>query len=190
MKHRIVLAAAAAVMLAVPAAHAQAGATAPGVCVLDRDAMLGTSVAGKSIGEQLRAMAAASDTSLKAERAAIEKDVAGYRSLQATLPADQRNARAGELQKRADALDVKAATAQREIQGGEVKALQSLLAEASPLVDQEAAAQKCGIVLDVKGIFVFNNPPAMNITKAVLAKLDAKIKTIAVTRVSAAPAKK
>ncbi|MEJ0023695.1 MAG: OmpH family outer membrane protein [Alphaproteobacteria bacterium] len=191
MKYRLILAAAAALMLAAPAAHAQAGVPAPGICVLDRDAMFSTSLAGKSIGDQLRTMASASDTALKAERATIEKDVVGFRSLQATLPADQRQARAGDLQKRADALDVKAATAQREIQGGEVKALQSLLAEASPLVDAEAAAQKCGVVLDVKAIFSFNNPPSMNLTKAVIEKLDAKIKTITVTRATTtAPAKK
>jgi Skp family chaperone for outer membrane proteins len=189
MKHRIILAAAAAFMLAAPVAHAQAGVAAPGVCILDRDAMFATSLAGKSIADQLRAMASSSDTALKAERATIEKDVTGYRTLQATLPADQRQARAQELQRRADALDGKAATAQREIQGGEVKALQALLAAASPLVDSEAAAQKCGIVLDVKSIFVFNNPPTMNLTKAVITKLDAQTKTIAVTRVVAAPKK-
>ncbi len=98
MKHRVILAAAAAVMLATPAAHAQAGVAAPGVCILDREAVFATSLAGKSIGEQLRTMAAASYASPKAERATIEKDVTGLRSLQATLPAVQRQARVTELQ--------------------------------------------------------------------------------------------
>jgi Skp family chaperone for outer membrane proteins len=190
MKHRVILAAAAALLLAAPAAHAQATNVA-GLCVLDRDAMFGASLAGKSIGEQLRKMAADSDAALKAERAAIEKEVAGFRSLQATLPAEQRTQRAGDLQKRAEGLEVKAATAQREIQGGEVKALQALLSEASPIVDAEATAQKCAVVLDVKAIFVFNNPQSMNITQAVVQKLDAKVKSIPVTRATAAaPAKK
>lgn len=188
MTHRIVLAATvAAILMAAPAAYAQAAVTAPGVCVLDRDAMLATSAVGKSVGEQLRKMAADSDAALKAERATLEKDVAGYRSLQATLPAEQRTARAGDLQKRADALDTKAATAQREIQGGEYNALQRILTEATPLVDAESKAQKCGVVFDVKAILGFDNPPSMNLTKAVIDKLDAKIKTIPVTRAAPAP---
>ena len=184
--HRIFLAAtAAAILLALPAAHAQAGAVpAPGVCVFDRDALFANSLVGKSVGAQLRKLAADSDAALKAERATFDRDVAGFRSLQATLPAEQRDQRGAELQQRAQGLDTKAATAQREIQGAEVQALQRILTETTPLIEVESKAHKCGVIFDVKAIFAFDNPPSMNITAAVIEKLDAKIKTIPVTRVA------
>lgn len=184
MMLRTTLAAATLALLAVPAAHAQA-VPAPGVCILDRDALFGATAVGKSAAEQVRKLAADSDTALKAERATIEKDVTAFRSLQATLPAEQRTQRQQDLQKRAEALEVKAITAQREIQAGEMQALQKILAEAGPLVDAESKAQKCGAVFDVKAILTFDNPASMNITKAVVEKLDAKIKTVPVTRVAA-----
>ncbi len=158
---------------------------APGVCVLDRDAMFSQSLAGKSVGEQLRKLISDADTALKAERATIEKDTAGFRSLQATLPAEQRTSRASELQKRIDALNVKAETNRREIEGAERAALQRILTDAMPVIQQVSVQQKCGIVFDVNAVLAFTNPAGMDLTKATIEGLNAKLKTVPVTRTSA-----
>ena len=134
------------------------------------------------MGEQLRKLIADADTSMKAERAAIEKDAAGFRQLQAALPAEQRTSRAAEIQKRVDALNGKADTNRREIEGAERVALQRILTEAMPIIEQASTQQKCGVVFDIKAVLAFTNPASMDLTKAVLDGLNAKLKTVAVTR--------
>jgi outer membrane protein len=160
------------------------GGNVAGVCVLNGPQLVATSSVGRAVEARLKQLQQAVTAELTPEKTAIEnegKSIAAAAKA-ATTAAQQQplQARAQTLDNRANAYQQKAQLRSAELQATSQKALQRINAEAVPVVRQVAAQKSCGVVLDSSAVIEAN--PAMDITPAVIAGLNAKIQTVAFER--------
>jgi outer membrane protein len=159
---------------AVPAAAAPTiTANVPGICVLSREGIIGGSKVGKFVQTRLGQLTTQVNAELTGEKTSIETAAKDLDAKKATLGQAAYQQQGSALQQRADALQQKAQQRDRELQATEQKALQHVLQEATPFVEQQVEAKKCGVVLDANSILAANK--AMDLTPGVVASLDAKV---------------
>jgi Skp family chaperone for outer membrane proteins len=144
------------------AVHAQAagnipstGPVVPGVCLLSREAVQGQ---------------------IDTERKPIDADIQTYRSQQASLSADQRQAREQALAARMQKVQADQALLERELEATRAKALQQIGQDAQPVIVSAYGSKNCGLLLDRNAVFGGNM--ANDLTPAVVAGLDAKVTTM------------
>ncbi len=162
---------------AAPAAAASAAptitATAPGVCVLSREGIVGASTVGKYVQTRLGQLTSQTNAELTAEQTSLQNDAKALEAKKATLAAAAYQQQGGALQQRADGLQQKAQQRDRELQATEQKALARILQEASPLVADQVKARGCGVLLDANSVLAAN--PSMDLTPLVVTALNAKL---------------
>jgi len=136
-------------------------------------------------------MVAASDARLKtiiqqvnaeltAERTTLDNEAKALDAKKATLAQDALEQQASALQIKANAWQRKGQLRQKEVEATEQKALSRVYQELDTPIRQVYQAQKCSILLDRESVMLAN--PAMDITDAVVAALDARIKTLTFDR--------
>ncbi|HEY4031336.1 MAG TPA: OmpH family outer membrane protein [Caulobacteraceae bacterium] len=158
---------------AVPAAAAPTiTANVPGICVLSREGIIGGSKVGKFVQTRLGQLTTQVNAELTGEKTSIETAAKDLDAKKATLGQAAYQQQGSALQQRADALQQKAQQRDRELQATEQKALQHVLQDATPFVEQQVEAKKCGVVLDANSILAANK--AMDLTPGVIASLDTK----------------
>lgn len=157
---------------AVPAAPAlQLTATTPGVCILSRDAILGASTVGKYVQTRLGQLQNQANAELTGEQSSIQTAAKDLEAKKTSLGAAYQQQGAA-LQQRAEALQEKAQLRDRELQATEQKAWSRILQEATPLVEAEAKAKNCSVLLDAQAVMAVNN--SMNLTQGVITALNGK----------------
>jgi outer membrane protein len=172
---------AAAPAAAKPAAAAPAPAaqvpvftgTAPGVCILSREGLVGASTVGKYVQTRLGQLTSQANAEVTGDQTSLQNDAKSLDAKKATLAAAAYQQQQEALQQRLQALQQKAQLRDREIQATEQKAIQRILAEASPLVNDQVKAKNCGVLLDSDAILGANQ--SMDLTPAVITALNAKI---------------
>jgi len=172
--------AAAAYAQTAPAARPAAATPPPGpmiagVCTYSPERALFASTVGKSVATRLQQLAAAADAELKSEQTAIENELRTLEGQRATIPQDQFQQRALTLQQRAGKFEQKRALRTRELQATQQKAYTRVATELQPLVSQTYGERNCGIMVN-RDQLIYGNPQ-MDVTDAVIAKLNAKITT-------------
>jgi Skp family chaperone for outer membrane proteins len=193
MKTRIALTAASAVLaLAVTTgtAFAQQAAAAPatqlsgppdaGLCFCSDQELVGGSKLGKYIMERVNMLGQQANAEITTTRDGWNNDVKAYEGQKASLPVPQQQQKELELSQRRDGLGQLLQTRQQEIQITREKALARLGDEMQPLFGLVAKERNCSIVLGEAA--VIDVSPAMDITPAIIQRLDAKITEFAFVR--------
>lgn len=190
--------AAAALLLAVaPGAQAQTRAAAApaaaaptplkqgpaiaGVCVFSSERAIGTSAAGKAMGQRLEQLLATVKAELAPQQTSLQADAKTFDTQRTTLPADQQQARAQSLQARYTTLQQLEAQRQRELQATAGKAQQRIGQAMEPIVRSVYESRGCSMLLNGDNAVMAANP-AMDLTDAVRTQLDARLPTITFDR--------
>lgn len=175
----VALAPASAALAQAPAAGAQPPAI-PGVCALSQTRAVAQSKVGQFVMKRLDTIGQQTNAELNGVKTGIDNDAKTIDSQRASLTREQLEQKALELQQRGNSLQRLAAQRQRELQLTEGKALDRIGNEMRPVLDLTRQERNCSVVLDAdSALFV---SPAMDITPAVIQKLDAKITEFAFDR--------
>jgi len=156
------------------------GAALPGICIYSNERAIGGSVVGKFVGQRIETITSQVNAELNAEKNAIQTEGKALEAQRATLPQEQLEQKALQLNQRGKALQAKAQQRSREIDATEQKAVSRIGAEIQPLVMEVVNSRSCGVLLDGNAVLLAN--PAMDITGAVVTKLNAKITQFAFDR--------
>jgi Skp family chaperone for outer membrane proteins len=164
-----------------PAADTQLGGpVVPGVCVLSRQAVFDASAVGKAANEKYKALRLEAQNQVNTEQAKIMVDARALEAQKVSLPPAEYQTRQQELAKRLQALQLVAAADSRDLEATRQDVVVRISKEAQPIIAQVYKDKGCGLLVSRDAILAGN--PAMDITVAVVAGLDAKITTIDVTR--------
>jgi Skp family chaperone for outer membrane proteins len=147
-------------------------AIVPGVCVLSREALIGSSTVGKYIQTRMGQLGTQVNAELSGEQTTLQADAKKLEATRATLQPAQLQTQGQALQQRATVLQEKAQQRDRELQATEQKAIARVLQEASPLVGDVVKQRACGVVLDANSVLAGN--PTMDITPTVVQALNGK----------------
>lgn len=174
--------AAAAPAPAAAAAPASVNLTAnvPGVCILQREALLAGSTVGKYVQTRLGQLQSQVQAELNGEGITLQTDAKGLEAKKATLAAAAYQQQGQALQQRAEALQAKANQRDQELEATRQKALQRVWGEAVPLIGEAVKAKNCAVVFDGNAVMVANND--MDVTPVVMTALNAKITQFAFER--------
>lgn len=166
---------------AAPAAPAVThGPALPGVCIFSSPRAVGSSQVGKAVDARLKTIIQQVNAELTAERTALDNEAKALDAKKATLAQDALEQQASALQVKANAWQRKGQLRQKEVEATEQKALSRVYQELDTPIKQVYQAQKCSILLDRESVMLANE--AMDITPAVVAALDARIKTLTFDR--------
>lgn len=146
--------------------------TAPGVCILSREGLVGASTVGKYVQTRLQQLTSQANAEVTGDQTSLQNDAKALDANKA-LVGTARQTQEAALQQRLQTLQAKAQQREAEIQATQQKAVQRVLSEASPLVNDQIKAKGCGVLLDGDAILGAN--PSLNLTPSVVAALNAKI---------------
>jgi outer membrane protein len=162
------------------------GPAIAGVCVYSGDRAILSSTVGKYVVSRIQTIEAQANAELTAERNAILADGKALEAQRATLPQEQLEQKALQLNQRGQALQRKAQQRGREIEATQQKALSRVNDELQPFVRDVFQQRSCSLLLDANAVMLTN--PAMDITEAAVVKLNAKITQFAFERERLEPA--
>jgi len=164
------------------------GPAIAGVCIYSGDRAILSSTVGKFVLTRIQTIEAQANAELTAEKNAIVADGKVLEGQRATLPQEQLEQKALQLNQRGQALQRKAQQRGREIEATQQKALSRINDELQPIVRDVFQQRVCSLLLDANSVMLAN--PAMDITEAAVVKLNAKITQFAFERerLEAAPA--
>lgn len=166
---------------AAPAAPAVThGPAIPGVCIFSGARAIGSSQVGKAVDARLKTIIQQVNAELTGERTALDNEAKALDAKKATIAQDALEQQAATLQAKANAWQRKGQLRQKEVEATEQKALARVYSELNTPIQQVYQAQKCSVLLDRESVMLAN--PAMDITDAVVAALDARIKTLTFDR--------
>lgn len=166
---------------AAPAAPAVThGPALPGVCIFSSPRAVGSSLVGKAVDARLKTIIQQVNAELTGERTALDNEAKALDAKKTTIAQDALEQQAATLQAKANAWQRKGQLRQKEVEATEQKALSRVYQELNTPIQQVYKAQKCSVLLDREAVMLAN--PAMDITDAVVAALDARIKTLTFDR--------
>lgn len=170
-----------------PAAESSLGGPViAGVCVLSRQAVFDASAVGKAANAQFKALRDAAQAPVTAEQTKIVTDAKALEAGKGSMSPAEYQQRQQQLAQRLQVLRLEAAADSRDLEATRQDVVVRISKEAQPIIAQVYKDKGCGLMVSRDAILAGN--PAMDITPAVVAALDAKITTIAVERKHAAPA--
>jgi outer membrane protein len=164
---------------AAPAAAAQQAptavitATVPGICVLSREGIVGTSTVGKYVQTRLGQLTSQAQAEIAADQTSLQNDAKAFDAKKATLTQAAQQQQVAALQQRDGVLQQKAQQRDRELQATEQKAVAKVLQEASPFVADLVKSKNCAVVFDANGILAVNQ--VMDLTGGVVTALNGKL---------------
>jgi Skp family chaperone for outer membrane proteins len=188
---RAVFAGAVAMALSAPATSAFAQAAASGAVVVDLERVFAQSLAGKDAQAKLKAIAAQSEQefgpeakALDAEKTALGPKFQGMTDQQAIDAMSKDPALAAKYQgfvQRIGAFEQKRSIRQQEIVATERAAVAQVVTAAVPDVQAAMTARNALVAIDASS--AVHAEAKADITADVIARLDQRVKTVAVTRV-------
>jgi Skp family chaperone for outer membrane proteins len=149
------------------------GPPIPGACVFSRDGAMASSKLGRYIGQRLQTLEQQANAELNATRTSLVNDANALKAQQPTLNQQQLEQKQLELQQRDRALQQLIEKRNQELQITEQKAFARWMTETAPLFELTARERNCSLVFDGGGVYAV--APAMDMTRDVVQKLDAKI---------------
>jgi outer membrane protein len=171
---------------AAAAAAAPAGTTInygppiTGICVFSNEAALGTSLVGKAAATRLQQLRAQVSAELSGEQASLQEDIKAFQAKRASLTQDQIQAQGAPLEERAQALNQKATQRQHELEYTAQHARARVEQAMEPLVRAVFEERHCSLLLNGDSVMAAN--PAMDVTSAVVTRLNATMSTITFDR--------
>lgn len=158
------------------------GPALAGVCIYYFDASVGNSAVGKFVDTRLETIVKTVNAELQAEETAIQNEAKAIDAAAKAPGADETalKKRALDLENRINKFKQKAQLRQREVSVTEQKARLRIRQEVSPIIAQVYQQKQCSVLLSGEMIVLGN--PAMDITAAVTAGLNAKIQQFAFDR--------
>ena len=166
---------------AAPAAPAVThGPAIAGVCIFSSQRAVASSLVGKAVDARLKTIIQQVNAELTTERTGLDNEAKALDAKKGTLAQDALEQQAAALQVKANAWQRKGQLRQKEVEATEQKALARVYQELDTPIRQVYQSQKCSILLDRESVMLAN--PAMDITDAVVAALDARIKTLTFDR--------
>lgn len=156
------------------------GPALPGVCIFSSPRAVAQSQVGKAVDARLKTIIQQVNAELTAERTGLDNEAKGLDAKKATMAQDALEQQAAALQVKANAWQRKGQLRQKEVEATEQKALSRVYQELDTPIKQIYQAQKCSILLDRESVMLAN--PSMDITDAVVAALDGRIKTLTFDR--------
>jgi len=179
--HKSAAAKTAAAPAAAPASTAiNYGAPIPGVCVFSNEGALGASSVGKAAATRLQQLRAQVSAELSGEQASLQEDFKAFQAKRASLTQDQIQAQGQPLEERAQALNQKATQRNRELEYTAQHARVRIEQAMEPLVRAVFEERHCAILLSGDSVMAAN--PAMDVTGAVVTRLNATLSTITFDR--------
>jgi outer membrane protein len=151
-----------------------------GLCVFSNEAALGTSAVGKAAATRLQQLRAQASAELSGEQASLQEDIKAFQAKRASLTQDQIQAQGAPLEERAQALNQKATQRQRELEYTAQHARVRVDQAMEPLVRAVFEERHCSVLLNGDSVMAAN--PAMDITSAVVTRLNATMSTITFDR--------
>jgi Skp family chaperone for outer membrane proteins len=148
-------------------------ANVPGVCILQREALLAGSTVGKYVQTRLGQLQSQVQAELNGEGTTLQNDAKSLEAKKATLAPAAYQQQGAALQQRAEALQAKANQRDQELEATRQKALQRVWTEAVPLITDVVKAKNCAVVFDGNAIMVANTE--MDVTPGVMAALNGKV---------------
>jgi outer membrane protein len=156
-----------------------------GVCVFSNEAALGTSAVGKAAATRLQQLRAQASAELSGEQSSLQEDIKAFQAKRASLTQDQIQAQGAPLEERAQALNQKAGQRQRELEYTAQHARARVEQAMEPLVRAVFEERHCSLLLSGDAVMAAN--PAMDITPAVVTRLNAAMSTITFDRETPPP---
>lgn len=159
---------------------ANPGPQIPGVCVYFNARAMAASTAGQAVQTRMEQLAQEVQGELTPYATAIQTEAQQLQTAGASLPADQLNQRRQALQQRVQEAQQLEATREAELRYtlGEQRRLLSNAIE--PILVALYQERGCGIMIDRESVFIVN--PAMDITDAVIQRLNAALPTLSFNR--------
>jgi Skp family chaperone for outer membrane proteins len=151
------------------------GPIIPGICVLNQQAVFNTSKVGTAANARYKQLHDKAQKDVNAEEAKIVADAKALQS-QKLQPA-QLQQKQQQIAKRYQDLRARAAKESQDLEATRQGVVAKISAAAQPVISQVYGQRKCGILVARSSVLAGN--PAMDITTAIVAGLDAKITTIA-----------
>ena len=167
----------AAAPAAPPVTH---GPAITGVCIFSSQRAVASSLVGKAVDARLKTIIQQVNAELNTERTGLDNEAKALDAKKGTLAQDALEQQAAALQVKANAWQRKDQLRQKEVEATEQKALNRVYQELDTPIRQVYQSQKCSLLLDRESVMLAN--PAMDITDAVVAALDARIKTLTFDR--------
>jgi outer membrane protein len=149
------------------------GAAIPGICTLSIEGAIGGSTVGKYVQTRVQQIATQVQSELKAEDTTLNTEAKALDAQRATLDQSTLEKRAADLQVRANAFQRKAQLRERELQATQQKAIGRVGTELEPVIRDVYQQRKCTLLFQRDALVIAN--PAMDLTSAVVAGLNAKI---------------
>jgi len=151
-----------------------------GICVFSNEGALGTSAVGKAAATRLQQLRAQASAELSGEQSSLQEDIKAFQAKRASLTQDQIQAQGQPLEERATALNQKATQRQRELEYTAQHARVRVEQAMEPLVRAVFEERHCSVLLNGDSVMAAN--PSMDITSAVVTRLNTTMSTITFDR--------
>ncbi|HEY4078917.1 MAG TPA: OmpH family outer membrane protein [Rhizomicrobium sp.] len=159
------------------------GPTIAGLCVLDRQRVFNTSNVGKEANDRYKDLRAAAQNTVSGEEAKIVGDAKILQGQKASLALAAFTDKLNDINKRYQDLRSEATQRGQALEATRQQVVGQISQAAQPVIVSIYRDRRCGLLVDQSSILAGN--PAMNVTDAVIAALDAKGVSVALP---AAPA--
>ena len=153
------------------------GPTIAGLCVLDRQRIFNASKVGKEANDRYRDLRAAAQTTVSTEEAKIVGDAKLLQGQKGSLAPAAFQDKITAINKRYQDLRTEAAQRGRALEATRRQVVGQISQAAQPAIVSVYRDRHCGVLVDQSSILAGN--PAMNVTDAVIAGLDAKPVSVA-----------
>jgi outer membrane protein len=156
------------------------GPVIAGVCVFSNEGALATSLVGKAAAARLQQLRAQVAAELSGEQTSLQEDIKAFQAKRASLTQDQIQAESQPLEQRYQALNQKGGQRERELQATLSKARGRIDQAIEPIVKTIYQDRHCSLLLNGEAVMAVN--PAMDLTPAVVERLNASMSTITFDR--------
>lgn len=156
------------------------GPPIPGLCIVSVNQAISTSTVGKYLGTRMEQLVAQVKAELTPQETAIVAEERAFEAQRATLAGPALEQRAGTLQGHIDAQRKLEDQRQRELQATEQKSVNRIAQELDPVVRGLYQQNRCSALVDKGSVLIAN--PAMDLTPAAIAGLNARIQQFPIER--------
>jgi Skp family chaperone for outer membrane proteins len=153
--------------------------------MIDRNAILQRSSAGKDMVAQMQNLSKQADTQFRGEQTALQNEATQLQQQLAILAADVRDQKEKEFTAKEQALQTRVQQRQADLQATVLKAEQQIEVALEPIVIAIMKERSATMVLDRAAVFMGSSD--MDITQVAVERLDKSLPHIKVDLVSAPP---
>ena len=156
---------------------ALAGPVVPGVCVYSNEKAIATSAVGQSVTTRLEQLAGQVKADLQQRSQALQTEQAALQAQAATMPKDQLDQKGAAFEDKVNEFRRLQQLREAQLKATGDKEVGAITEQLDPLVRQVYAEHNCGLVVAAQSTYGYYNAQ-MDVTKAVIAKLDATLTSL------------